>query len=586
MGTFSYAMCTLTIDFAYSILSKNPWQGNPGYRESYRWIRPDNNEVRWLHCRASLVERHGELLFEGCIIDLSDEQRYGTSDPASADALPNIIETLPFSYISLDRDLRILRLSKDQQLKKFHFGDPGFLAHQLMVGRAFLECFSVEHRKRHYESLLTQVLSGRLTKHEERHSSPERTLELAILPIQAKSHTIGAALLIRDISKVAKLEDRLGRLEKGEALKTLAIGLAHNINNALQAIMGHSLAIRENPSNETINAQASQRIFELSKQASSLTEQLFELEANSSSVRNPVDLNLISMSAVNKMEDMFSSGLKIAVAFGNPPVVLAEKAPLERVIEHILRTICKHSQEAKNISITTYQVNLRKDEVGDLTAGTYAKLCISEGVNSTNSEAITIRAVQEDSDTYKRFRRALDVTYELGGRLMLEEYSQGGLIISMYFRVPDMAFSSPPHPEVVRVTESPPNVLIIDDDMMVLDTVQRLLINSGYNCLAAEDSHKALSLAREHSKTLKVVLLDALMPGMNGARLLKKLREIRADFKVIGFSGAPPEITRSLLEEGAVRILRKPVDPVILKNTVAELLAAAESAQTARAGNR
>ena len=286
------------------------------------------------------------------------------------------------------------------------------------------------------------------------------------------------------------------------------------------------------------------------------------------------------MNAVNRIEEMFASGLKISVAFGNPPVILTDRAPLERILEYTLRTLCRKEKTSELITITTYQVSIEEEEHPTLSTGTYAKLCISEESRFTNSSQ-TLSMVDSSSEEFTRFARAARLCEEIGGRMLVEQFNDGGYLVSLLFRVPDRPLSHLPPPEVVKETGTRPRVLLIDDDMMVLETVQRLLINAGINCVAAEDSHKALTLAREHKESIKVVLLDALMPGMNGSHVLRKLKAIEPNFKVIGFSGAPPEITRTLLEGGAVRILRKPVEPMNLRDAITQLLDSKDEAQVA-----
>lgn len=547
-------------------------QGKTPYEVTYRWIRPDNNQIRWIHCRASLVQVEDQEYFEGCLLDLSSQLHSLSSEQSSPDFIQTLVDGLPLSVITLDKDLRIVRVQQGLERSAFTFGDAQFARHKLASGHLFSDCFFNPDRKEHYQNLCLKILDGTLTRHVERHTLQSLSYELELLPIMSQEQICGILVCVRDVSSQVALEQRLALLERSDSVNQLAIGLVHNINNVLQSVLGQALAIRENSGSAELINNSSNAIIELTSKASRLTTQLFELQNNGEQAKSPVDLNLAAMAAVNKIEDVFASGLKISVAFGNPPIIMAERPVLERLLEHLLRTIFESSKGQRNVTITTFQVALEKDQIPGLPKGSYAKLSLSDSLPESSEKSLTLKTVSPSDPLHELFQPCKNLLAEIGGHFELKRHQDSGLQISLYFLVAENALNSMPRPELVTQGADKPNVMIIDDDLMVLDTVQRLLSNAGYNCLAAEDSQKALSLLRAHKDSIKVILLDALMPGMNGARLLRKLREVKADFQVIGFSGAPPEITRSLLEGGAVRILRKPVDPMTLKAAVAELL--------------
>ena len=113
-----------------------------------------------------------------------------------------------------------------------------------------------------------------------------------------------------------------------------------------------------------------------------------------------------------------------------------------------------------------------------------------------------------------------------------------------------------------------PTILVVDDDALVLQTVASMLREVGYSCLTAESYHRALALLKEHSSELQLVLLDSVMPGMDGPRLLEQMKKVRRDLIVVGFTGGSPEQIEALLMAGATRVLRKPIDPRSLKEAI------------------
>ena len=86
------------------------------------------------------------------------------------------------------------------------------------------------------------------------------------------------------------------------------------------------------------------------------------------------------------------------------------------------------------------------------------------------------------------------------------------------------------------MTDPRGTVLIVDDSVEIRDLVTRLLKKEGFEVVGgAATSEEALSLADQHKPNF--VLLDFLMPQMNGAQLAPLLREKAPDARIIAFSG-------------------------------------------------
>ena len=82
---------------------ENALKGKESYRATYRWIRPDNNELRWLHCRAQLVRRETEEVFEGIMIDLSHEFTGSVAKVAGADSVATVLAAIRQRNAALGR---------------------------------------------------------------------------------------------------------------------------------------------------------------------------------------------------------------------------------------------------------------------------------------------------------------------------------------------------------------------------------------------------------------------------------------------------------------------------------------------------
>ena len=579
-------------------------KGERAYRATYRWIRPDTNATHWLHCRGKIFRSEDEKLLKGIIVDITQELSSSSSGLTAADSLDGILNAFPQCILTLDSDLRILRVNKDPEEflgepANFWFGDEQFEHEKLLPGRKLLDAFSDVRLRENFESDLLAVLTGARASLTKRFFSEGRSAaKLEISPIAVRGAPQGLLIVLSDVSEVVRLERRVNQLEKMEGLRNLAIGLANNFNNALQSIIGQAATIRDNLNDEHLIEHASQVIVDVAQKASALTDQLLHLGSQSGESPTRVDLNIAVMSAVNRIEDIFSGGFKVAVSLGSPPPIYGDSERIEQAIESALRGLPDLTAREGSVSIGTQLAFVGEHEVAGLTSGSYAQLTLHvlDPKADTGEEAHDTRGPKRpfmnfagndprkaDLHSNEQLSQALMILEKLGGTIQHQRSTKSGSFISLYFpAVPVAESDMPPRPtETPAITSKPsqaPEILIVDDDLTVLETIAAVLRGANYHCLTAATYRQALVHAKKHGHTLQLILLDALMPEMDGAKLLKRLKRIRPEFRVIGFSGAPPEVTKKLLDAGAMRVLRKPIDPIRLREVVGETVKAQRAA--------
>src|SRR3972149_5228023 len=121
-------------------------------------------------------------------------------------------------------------------------------------------------------------------------------------------------------------------------------------------------------------------------------------------------------------------------------------------------------------------------------------------------------------------------------------------------------------------------LLIVDDELVVRDSLGKWFVSEGYHVRAVESARQALeALVRE---SFDVALIDIKMPGMDGMELQNRLRELDPDLLVIIMTGyASVETAVQALKRGAYDYITKPFDPDELAHLVAKAL---EHRQTRR----
>src|SRR4029077_15698437 len=106
---------------------------------------------------------------------------------------------------------------------------------------------------------------------------------------------------------------------------------------------------------------------------------------------------------------------------------------------------------------------------------------------------------------------------EFGGILLIDSKKGQGTNVSIFLPIADDQFkTNTAQQDIFFVPEGlQPEVLIVDDDLTILQTSRQILESSNLKCIVAENSKRAIDLFRQYQDSLKLVLIDSLMPGVN-----------------------------------------------------------------------
>lgn len=117
-----------------------------------------------------------------------------------------------------------------------------------------------------------------------------------------------------------------------------------------------------------------------------------------------------------------------------------------------------------------------------------------------------------------------------------------------------------------------PQILVIDDELIIRKGCQRILTSEGYEVLCVEDGTKGLEVIQD--KIIDLVLLDLQMPGMDGIEVLTRIKRLKPRLTVIIITGyATVDKAIAAMQQGAFDFLAKPFLPDQLRRIVQKALA-------------
>ncbi len=115
------------------------------------------------------------------------------------------------------------------------------------------------------------------------------------------------------------------------------------------------------------------------------------------------------------------------------------------------------------------------------------------------------------------------------------------------------------------------NILIIDDDVTALDIVDFLFEEKGFEVARYTDGISALASLK--TKTPDIVLVDLMMPQMNGQETVRQMRASGLNAPIVAFTALDdPDIHQEALDAGCNLVLTKPCKPATLVSEIERLL--------------
>ncbi|HET9129875.1 MAG TPA: response regulator [Terriglobia bacterium] len=105
-------------------------------------------------------------------------------------------------------------------------------------------------------------------------------------------------------------------------------------------------------------------------------------------------------------------------------------------------------------------------------------------------------------------------------------------------------------------------ILVVEDEQLLLELLKEMLEGEGYRVLTATDGNQAVDMYRNEMKRISLVLSDMGLPSMGGWEVLRQLKGINPDVKVILSSGfMDTKVRQDMLKSGAQDFIQKPYTP-------------------------
>jgi len=379
-------------------------------------------------------------------------------------------------------------------------------------------------------------------------------------------------------------EEQLRQAQKLEAIARLAAGVAHDFNNILTAISGHSeLLLRQLDINDSRRKNAEQ-IEKCAYMAAALTRQLLTFSRKQVIEPRVLELNAI----VGNIERMLARLIGEDIEFRtelDPNVgrIKADPGQLEQVIMNLAVNARDALPNGGKLTITTSSVLLserhRKNFPG-LHPGKHVLLSVSDtGIGM--SEQVKAHLFEPffttkppGKGTGLGLATCFGIVRQSAGHIEVQSQLGKGTTFNLYFPEIQETVVPPLLPQTsMSVAGGSETVLLVEDETLVRELAVTTLRERGYTVIEAINGDEGLRIAQKHNGKIDLVLTDVVMPVLGGREMADVLRASRPDTKVLFTSGYTEEAIghHGVLRPG-IEFLQKPYLSASLARRVREVL--------------
>jgi PAS domain S-box-containing protein len=434
---------------------------------------------------------------------------------------------------------------------------------------------------------VARAAAGKFVRFEVSHRGADgglQYLDFSIKPVRDEEGRV--VLLIpegRDITEGRKLGELLRQSQKMEAVGTLAGGVAHDFNNILTAIIGFGslvdMALEEgNPLKDYLA-----EILAAADRAVNLTGNLLSFSRKKVIDPGPRRLNDIVTKIDQFLLRIIGEDIEYKTVLDQQDLVInADSGQIEQVLMNLVANARDAMSSGGRLIIRTERLDVTESFPGVLLEpGSYAVLSVSDTGMGMDDQAK--QRIFEPFFTTKEVGHGtglgLSIVYGIiqqhHGEISVYSEPGIGTTVKIYFKLigsrVERAAHAVPQLQPARGTET---ILVAEDDGDVRRFITHTLREFGYRVIEAVDGEDAVSKFVEHRDGIELVILDVVMPKMNGKEAYQEICKLRSDIPALFSSGYTADIInkRGVLDEG-INFISKPMTPHDLLSKVRAVFA-------------
>ena len=375
------------------------------------------------------------------------------------------------------------------------------------------------------------------------------------------------------------LQKKIIETDKFLALGQMAAGVAHDFNNILGAIMGHTEMALLDISEAHPARQNLEMSLKATHRAKDIVNQILAFARKQELARHPLNLKKLVGETLGLLRALLPSTIEIRSELTDQPCsILADGTKIQQMIMNLC-TNAGHAmaEDGGILALALDAVALSAESaaaIGEIAKGSYLKLTVSD--TGVGMDAETINRI---FDPYFTTRQkgvgtglGLSVVHGIvkshGGAVKLSSVPGKGTVFEIFLpRISQAAITDTE--DVQALPGGNERILFIDDETALADLGRQMLERLGYRVTAMTEPRAALDTFQENPEAFDLVITDMTMPNLTGDVLTGELLALRPDLPVILCTGFSEKINSEKAYAKGVRcFLMKPISTEHLARSV------------------
>jgi PAS domain S-box-containing protein len=346
----------------------------------------------------------------------------------------------------------------------------------------------------------------------------------------------------------ARLEEQLQRAHRMESVGRLAGGVAHDFNNMLGVILGHTeLALEQVSTGQPLHEDL-EEIRKAATRSAALTRQLLAFARKQTVAPKVLDLNETVTGMLRMLQRLIGENVQLD---WQPQEELWPVSVDPSQVDQILANLCVNARDAiegvGRLTIATRNTTLGESDQAkhpELRPGQFVRLDVTDDGRGMDEETLahlfepffTTKAIGQG--TGLGLATVYGIVKQNHGSVRVESERGHGTTFTIYLPrhvgTPGGGQKSVSPSPAARGRET---ILLVEDEPAVLGLTKRVLGGLGYTVLSASTPLEAIRVAEAHDGEIHLLLTDVIMPEMNGHELAMRLHAIRPGLRRLYMSG-------------------------------------------------
>ena len=385
-----------------------------------------------------------------------------------------------------------------------------------------------------------------------------------------------------DITEKKQLEKQFYHAQRLESLGTLASGIAHDFNNILTPILGASQLLSLKITN--IN-EPTQRLLNLlsgsAKRGADLVKQILLFSRSTDGPSVILQLGYLLLEVIGIAQHTFPKSITISTQIPAMELwtISGDPTQIHQVFMNLMINARDAMSSGGTLTISAENRQLQEDDAQmnwEAKAGCYVAVTVAdtgigippELLNRIFDPFFTTKEVGKG--TGLGLSTVMGIVKNHGGFIKVYSELGKGTEFKVFLPAIEGEVSLPPVEQAMRRGKGE-LILIVDDEASIREITQTSLENYNYRTLLASDGLEALAIYREHQQEISVVLMDMMMPNLDGVSAIRALQKINPRVNIIASSGLVAN-RKLALDANVKTFLLKPYTIAQLLQMLTEIL--------------